>query len=161
MKKAVMRRPSEPIGELLHYRECGLDNIWLANGWKVKQTPFGRGLSISALDELFDALAMHLAEQSSEPSAKELRYLRQHLDMTQMQLGALLGLSEQQVARWEKDQSEIGAPTWRLLRLLVLERAGVPIEIESRLKAATSPSDKRPKRVIAFRRGKWQTKDAA
>jgi|SRR6185369_1936311 len=161
MKKAVMRRPNEPIGELLHYRECGLDNVWLANGWKIRTTPFGQGLSISALDELFDALAMHLVEQSSEPSPKELRYLRQHLAMTQIQLGALLGLSEQQVARWEKDQSEIGAPTWRLLRLLVLERAGVPIKIESRLKAAALPSDKRPRRVIAFRKGKWQTKVAA
>jgi DNA-binding transcriptional regulator YiaG len=35
-------------------------------------------------------------------------FLRQHLDLTQDQLGRLLGLNNQQVVRWEKGQSAIG-----------------------------------------------------
>jgi DNA-binding transcriptional regulator YiaG len=161
MKRIIMRHRKDPNGDLLHYRECGLDNVWLAGGFVLAESPFGRTMSIKNLDELFNALAVHLVEQSGEPAAKELRYLRQHLGMTQAQLGALLGLSEQQVARWEKDQSEIGAAAWRLLRLLILERTGMAIKVELQLKAASSPPGKRPRRVVARRGARWQTEIAA
>jgi len=49
----------------------------------------------------------------------QLRYLRQYLNLTQADLGKLLGLTDQQVARWEKDTSKIEPAVFRLLGLLV------------------------------------------
>jgi putative transcriptional regulator len=30
-----------------HYTECGLDNVYLENGFTVHKTAYGRGVSIS------------------------------------------------------------------------------------------------------------------
>jgi DNA-binding transcriptional regulator YiaG len=164
-RKTVLRRTGEPDGELLHYRESGLDNVYLANGWRWEETPIGRFLEIKDDRALFAALARHIIEQPHQPSGKELRYLRVYLDLNQAELGQLLGLSDQQVARWEKETSRIEPAVLRLFSLLVRERIGEKVAVEADLKAAAgnvkTPRTRRATRVVAFRRSGWKTKEAA
>lgn len=98
-----------------HYTECGLDNVYLLNGFEFTATPYGRGVSIHDVDGLHAAIGMKLAEQTSTLEGKEVRFLRHELDLSQKILAGLLAVDEQSVARWEKGKTKIPGPAQRLL----------------------------------------------
>ena len=50
---------------------------------------------------------------------QELRRLRQRMGLTQKQLGAELGVTENTVARWERDEMKMNEPAARLMRTIV------------------------------------------
>jgi DNA-binding transcriptional regulator YiaG len=54
---------------------------------------------------------------------KELRRLRTRLRLTQKQLGAELGVTENTVARWERDEVKMGEPAAKLMRTLAGTRS--------------------------------------
>lgn len=106
--------------EPVHYRECGLDNVYLLSGYDIVETAYGKGLRIKNLEALHRAIGEHLACAKKELTGKELRFLRRQMDLTQADLGSYVGLSAQQVARWEKGQSEISGAAELLVRILYL-----------------------------------------
>jgi len=57
------------------YTESGLTNVWLANGYTVRKTKYGDGVSIHDMDGLHRALARAL---SNKPrlTGTEVRFLR-------------------------------------------------------------------------------------
>jgi len=114
----------------LHYPDCGLDDVYLASGYEAEHTPYGDGVSIKHLDQLHKAIGCYLANQKKALSGKELRFLRKHMDLTQSDLGRLIGLSSQQVARWEKGESEISGPADTLVRGLYIQHVGGKLELE-------------------------------
>lgn len=90
----------------LHYTACGLENVWLANGFTVKETKYGKGVSIEDVDGLHRLLASKLVEAKVLLTGKEFRFLRVHLGLTQQGLGKLLGdVSENAVSLWERKDS--------------------------------------------------------
>ena len=114
----------EPVKPPLQYTECGLEDVYLLNGYIEHKTPYGTGVSVKHQDALHEAIGLHLAGERKLLAGKEIRYLRTHAQMTQAELGKRLGYSAQQVARWEKEQSEMPGAADRLLRIIYLERAG-------------------------------------
>jgi len=104
-----------------HYKGCGLDDIYLLSGYKIEQTAHGEGVLIKNISGLHKAIGCFLATQKKTLNAKELRFLRKHMDLTQSELGKLVGLSSQQVARWEKGESEITSAAENLIRVLFIE----------------------------------------
>jgi putative transcriptional regulator len=122
MKTKLMERIGERTQKPLHYTDCGLDDVYLLNGYTIERDSDGEeGISIKDLDGLHRAIGKYLATQKKALSGKELRFLRKQLNFTQSHLGTLLGLSSQQVARWEKEESEISGPADRLVRGLYIE----------------------------------------
>jgi DNA-binding transcriptional regulator YiaG len=119
--------------EPLHFTACGLDNVLLGSGYDVVDTPEGRGVRIRNLDELHCAIGEFLAVHKKTLIGKELRYLRQHMNLTQAELGHLIGLSSQQVARWEKGQCEISGAAESLLRVLFMEHLRKDISVRGLL----------------------------
>ncbi|HXG79592.1 MAG TPA: helix-turn-helix domain-containing protein [Methyloceanibacter sp.] len=112
---------AEPLqNQPFHYKQCGLDNIYLMNGYCIEQTAYGEAVSIRDADELHKAIGVYLVQHRKVLSAKEVRFLRKQLELTQAELGSLMGQSSQQVARWEKGQSGIQGPADRLLRFIFL-----------------------------------------
>jgi putative transcriptional regulator len=85
-----------------HYTECGLDNVWLINGFETLETENGQAHSVHAMNDLHKAIALSLVTRDASLTGKELRFLRVELDLSQKGLGTMLGKSEQQVANWEK-----------------------------------------------------------
>lgn len=114
----------------LHYTDCGLDNVYLISGYEIEDTPYGEGLAIKNLDELHKAIGCNLSSQKKILAGKELRFLRKQMNLTQSDLGKVLGLSSQQVARWEKGESEISGPADLLVRALFIQYAGGELDLQ-------------------------------
>jgi len=113
----------EELKKPLHYTACGLDDVYLLNGYEIHKTDYGQGISVKHADDLHLEIGLALVKSKKGLTGKELRYLRKQMDITQSELGRLVGMSAQQVARWEKGISEIPGPADRLLRMLFAEYA--------------------------------------
>lgn len=101
-----------------HYKECGLDDIYLLNGFKWHETPYGRGVSIENIDALHLAIGEHLIKYRKALSPKDFRFLRKNMDLTQDNLGKKIGVTGQTIARYEKGETEIPGPSDRLVRVV-------------------------------------------
>lgn len=104
-----------------HYTACGLDNVWLANGYEVKTTRHGTAVSVSDVDGLHQLLAHTLIEKPGRLSGKEFRFLRTLLGLSQEALGSMLDFSENAVSLWER-KDNVPAACDQLLRMLVLAK---------------------------------------
>jgi DNA-binding transcriptional regulator YiaG len=104
----------------LHYTACGLDNVYLLSGFKRETIDGEEYVTIEDMDGLWKAIGLHLVTTRKALAPKEIRFLRQHMEMTQAELGARLRVSDQTVARWEKDQCELPGPADMMLRVLFL-----------------------------------------
>jgi DNA-binding transcriptional regulator YiaG len=104
------------------YKECGLDNIYLSNGYKIINTDRGEAISIHDIDGLHRAIGMHLVFSKKDLSGGELRFLRHEMLMSQKTLATLVGMSEQAIRRWENGKTSIPKSSERLIRLLYGEK---------------------------------------
>lgn len=105
-----------------HYKECGLNNIYLANGYKTIKTERGEAISIHDIDGLHRAIGMHLISLKKDLTGEELRFLRHEMLMSQKTLAFLVGVSEQAIRRWENGKTCIAKSSESLLRLIYSER---------------------------------------
>jgi DNA-binding transcriptional regulator YiaG len=101
-----------------HYKMCGLDDVYLLNGFKIHKTSYGTGVSIENADELHRSIGLFLILKRKALSPKDVRFLRKEIDLTQGELAGYLGVTSQTVARYEKGETDIPGPVDRLLRLL-------------------------------------------
>lgn len=85
-----------------HYTECGLNNVWLLNGFSKQETPYGPGVSIEHIEGLHKAIATVLVRNKLRWSGGEFRFIRKELNMSQKSLADIFGKDVQTVARWEK-----------------------------------------------------------
>ena len=51
--------------EPYHYTECGLDYVWLRNGFKRHETPYGSGVAITEADQLHKVIARAVVTSST------------------------------------------------------------------------------------------------
>lgn len=102
-----------------HYVDSGLDNVWLENGYAIHQTPYGEGVAIQDSEGLHRAIGAWLIALPKPLNGAELRFIRLELGLTQRDLAAILGATEQSVRRWEKARNRaIHGSADRLLRVL-------------------------------------------
>ncbi len=106
---------------MYHYTECGLDNVWLENGYTERRTHYGKGVSIDDADGLHQVLVAAVLKKKGRMTGKELRFLRTELGLSQDNLGRCLGATDQSVSLWERT-GKVPAQTDALVRLLVIER---------------------------------------
>jgi putative transcriptional regulator len=106
---------------MYRYLECGLDDVWLENGYRVEQTPYGEAVSIEDVQGLHRLIARRIIEKPGKMSGKEFRFLRTELGMSQKKLGEFLDADAQAIARWERGVSEVPGPSDRLIRVLYRE----------------------------------------
>ncbi len=104
---------------MYHYTECGLKNIWLANGFRIAKTAYGDGVSIENADGLDHAIAAAIVRKKGVISGLELRFLRHQMGLSQGSLANLIGNNVQSVALWEKHGK---LPKWadKLVRLIYM-----------------------------------------
>lgn len=111
--------PNESLSsDRLHYTDCGLENIYLLNGFVTEYFDGEEYVSISDVDGLHRAIGLHIVLRRKAPSGKEIRFLREELDLSQAELGEILGVSDQSVARWEKGVCEAPGPAVLSLRFV-------------------------------------------
>lgn len=85
-----------------HYTQCGLDNVWLANGYSVSKEGH---VKINDILELHEVIGMALVNKGSVLNPKEVRYIRHHMDLSQKTFGTRLGVTNQAVMGWEKGET--------------------------------------------------------
>ena len=83
-----------------HYTDCGLDNVWLHNGFTEKKTAYGNAVSVVEADDLHEKLALSLTEKQGRLTGKEFRFLRTMLCLSQGSLAVMMGATEQSVSLW-------------------------------------------------------------
>ena len=108
---------------MYHYTDGGLRNVWLANGYEIKRTPYGEGVAFHNLDGLTRSICMALSHKASPLTGAEFRYIRSAgMLLSQPALGKLMGIDGQSIARWEKTSR---VPRWadKLVRLLYAAHA--------------------------------------
>lgn len=128
-----MTDETKQTGKRYHYTECGLDNVWLINGFSHHETPYGTTVTIHDVDDLHDMIGLSIVDSPEAMSGKEVRFIRHELELSQKVLGEFLGVDAQTVARWEKDISTIAGPAQRLMTLLYQEKVNGDTEIKKRL----------------------------
>ena len=102
-----------------HYITCGLSNVWLVDGFRTSNTPYGPAIAISALPELYTAIAMALIKKPSALCAPEVRFLRKHTGLSKSEWARGLEADQRTVLRWETEEQGMPCPTEKLLRLFV------------------------------------------
>ena len=117
----VWTRGGEKIKEPVQYLGCGLDNIWLASGYHTETIDGEETITVRDLDGLLRAIGQTLVKRKKLLTGKEVRFLRQQMDLTQSELARLVGCDAQQIARYEKGQNKMPGPADRLLRMLYRE----------------------------------------
>lgn len=108
-----------------HYKESGLDNVYLENGFTHHKTPYGEGVSINDTVGLHKLIGEWLVATAKRLNGAELRFLRVQMEMTQRNLAGVLGEDEQAVRRWEKYRTKpIRGSVDHLVRALYNEYIG-------------------------------------
>ena len=137
---------------MYHYTECGLNNVWLKNGFNIIETPYGTATSIDDVDSLHRIIALSLVKKKGKIDGAELRFLRIILRLTQLQLGKLLGTTEQTVSLWERNDT-INPAADMMVRLLVAEKLNAHPQ-PSHIAAVASAVQSIKERIVAFERKK-------
>jgi DNA-binding transcriptional regulator YiaG len=108
---------------MIQYRGCGLDNVFLRNGYRLGRTDAGtETLYIENVTELHRAVAEWVCDLQRALTPKEFKFLRKELDLSQRQLGEFLRVKEGTVSTWERGTFPIDALADVVLRTLVKER---------------------------------------
>jgi DNA-binding transcriptional regulator YiaG len=117
-----------------HYRESGLDSVYLMNGFVIRETERGQLTNIADIDGLHQAIGRVLLDERKRLSGKEFRFLRHELGMSQSVLAELIGTDEQTVARWEKGQTKAPKTAEATLRLLYEEKLNGNVRVSETLR---------------------------
>lgn len=151
-----------PERERYHYTECGLENVYLLSGYERQIGPYGEIVRVKHADDLHRIIGVHLARDKKVLSGKELRFLRNAMDVTQDELGKLVSVTGQTVARWEKDENPVTDSAASIIRFLYLESAKEKFGVRDLLSVleATDESSKQQDQVFELN-DEWQHRLAA
>lgn len=127
------------------YKECGLDNVFLSNGFIENVSSRGKIVSIEDVEGLHRAIGEWLARDKKFLDGREARFLRLEMGLSQSALAILLGKDEQSIARWEKKrldkQQQIPPDSERMIRFLYLEAVGDETPMKDFLQALADLED--------------------
>ena len=149
------------IGDEYHYTECGIDDVYLVNGFEFVDTPQGRRVIITNIDGLHEVIGESLVNKKKDLNGSDLRFLRHEMLMSQALLAGLLDVSEQTVHRWESRKTDISKPAESLVRLLYGEHIGRNNKIHELLKRLADQEDEIDELRLEETVGGWGVKRAA
>lgn len=134
-----------------HYTECGLDNVFLVNGFEYVDTVNGgRTVVIRNIDGLHETIGMMLVKERKELSGKEFRFLRNELLLSQAALAKMLGVKELTVGRWEKGQP-IPRSAEAVVRAMFAESVGKDSSIKAILEHIADIEDAADDQMLELR----------
>lgn len=121
MKREDFFHAQEEVrSEPYRYRACGLEGIYLMNGFTVEEHDGEKHIAVRDVDGLHSAIGRHLVLHRKVLSPREIRFLRNTMGLTQAELAAVIGTTSQSVARWEKGSHEMPGGTDKSLRGIFL-----------------------------------------
>lgn len=143
---------------MYHYKECGLDNVWLENGFVAKSTAYGKAVAIDDAVGLNKVLALDLTKKKGRVTGKELRFMRVVLGMSQEGLGKCVGASEQSVSLWERT-GKVPQSTDSIVRMLVSEKLNGNSKVSDVIERINTVERICNQRIVAReKKHKWTSK---
>lgn len=131
---------NKSVGDHL-YLESGMDHVILRHITQYVCEEDGSSfVQIPAIAQLHRTLALAIAEKPARMIPSEVRFLRDHLGVSNTQFAELMGVTATQSSRWTTSET-IGLQAERLLRLLVAlgpERVKAATEATLFISSATS-----------------------
>jgi putative zinc finger/helix-turn-helix YgiT family protein len=108
---------TKSVGDHL-YVESGLDNVILRNVTKYECESCGaKSVSIERMAQLHRLLAHIIATKPARLVPAEVRFIRDHLELSNKDFATLMGVTEGQASRWTSSEP-IGVPAERFLRMI-------------------------------------------
>lgn len=116
------KKTESSIIKRYHYKESGLDNVFLKNRAKLHHCVCGQKfIEISQIERLNDAIAYRLLNKKTIWRGQEFRFLRKWVGLTAEELSRVLGhVKRGTISRWENDKIPITPATHHQMLLLVL-----------------------------------------
>jgi DNA-binding transcriptional regulator YiaG len=153
-----------PSTEPLHYRQCGLDNVFLLNGFDRETMDGEEHITIHSLDGLWKAIGLHIVLRQKTLAPQEVRFLRQQMDLTQAELAKMLRVTDQTVARWEKGDTAVnGTADFALRTAFLLSPTSQPEgkkileELLQHIQQLTDTDEDRAAKTVFARKGRqWK-----
>ena len=143
---------------MYHYKECGLDNVWLENGFVAKATPYGKAVAIDDAVELHKLLTLDLTMKKGRITGKELRFMRVVLSMSQEGLGKCVGATEQSVSLWERT-GKVPQSTDSIVRMLASEKLNGNSKVSDVIERINTVERICNQRIVAReKKHKWTSK---
>ena len=142
--------------KLFHYTDGGLKSVWLANGFEIQDSPYGKTVTFHNVDGLTVAICDALANKPSGLTSAEFRYLRLALGLSQASLAKLMGNTENTIANWERTQ-RLPVMGDKLIRVLYQAHRNGERTVKN-VVASLNFSDrlKNQKLVLEAKRGRWR-----
>ena len=106
---------------MYHYTECGLSNVYLKNGFSVENIDGEEYTSIDDMNGLHQTILQIIIDSQLPLTHEAFKFLRVELNVSQKVLANRFGVSEQTIARYEKNTSSIPRTTDAALRSLYME----------------------------------------
>jgi len=131
---------------MYHYTECGLDNVWLVNGYHVEEIDGEEFVSFEDAEELHKTIGRSLANKRAL-NGVELRFLRKALGFSQRGLAELLGTTEQSVSLWERG-AKVPTGEARLLKVLYLESVDGNIDVRETIARLVELDEKENEKLV-------------
>lgn len=140
-----------------HYTECGLDKVYLENGFEVlPDGEGGFGVAIHNVTKLHSAIAHDIVNQGSKMTGDEFRFLRTLMDCSQSSIAQLMHTDAQSVARWEKGKN-YNPVADTMLRTLYMLFVDQDVDIRDTLERLADIDDvDQHIRLYKARRGNWK-----
>ena len=149
--------PSNDDGEPFNYTGCGLEGIYLINGFEHHDMEGETGVAITDVDGLHATIATGLVWNEALLEGRELRFLRKLMGITQVDLATWLRCDAQSVARWEKGDHKINGAADGMLRLLYLAHSNGDVDALEVVKAlAEIDEDVKRNQMFEAKDGGWK-----
>jgi DNA-binding transcriptional regulator YiaG len=104
--------------DMYHYTECGLQDVYLVNGFTIDEEGI---VFIENIHGLHKAIGQKLIFTPDRLKGDEIRFIRHYMDWSQQSMGKLLGVSHQTVLRWEQGHVPINETADHYVRGLFYE----------------------------------------
>lgn len=128
---------------MYQYSGCGLEGIFLKNGYAIVQTPYGDSVKIDGVEQLHAAIAADIVSQPSPMSGHQFRFLRKEQELTQAECAAIMRVDVQTVANWEKrGKQDVPGPADMGMRFWYSVFANLPLS-ELRIEIGARPNESR------------------
>jgi DNA-binding transcriptional regulator YiaG len=102
------------------YRESGMEHVLLKGVTKYGCESCGaKRIQIVAIGQLHHLLAEIIAKKPARLVPSEVRFIRDHLELSNRDFAVLMGVTEAQASRWTNSES-MGVPAERFLRVLAI-----------------------------------------
>jgi DNA-binding transcriptional regulator YiaG len=113
------------------YTACGLDYVYLLNGYTEHETKHGPAIAIKEARKLHEAIARDIIGSHRPIGGQEVRFLRSQLKLSQDGLAKALGTRRGSVARWEAapDKAIPGAADRALRMFYALKAEGHDVAV--------------------------------